>query len=194
MGYERRQAIALKRHLPGFIKVLFVAEAPPTIESRRFFYFLDLSAFDTLFLEMMKVLYPKETGFRENISSYLPSYGASRVRSHKAEFLYRFRQDGFYLIDASTRPMPSHATTRIKTKYLREELPGLLRRLRSLAVGQDTPIVLIGTLTFAVCAPILNEKGFHILNEAAINHPARGGQRLFRKGLKAALQLPRSPR
>jgi hypothetical protein len=96
------------------------------------------------------------------------------------------------LIDALTRPMPSHATAPIKTKYLREELPGLLRRLRSLAVGKDNPIILIGTLTFAVCAPILKEGGFHIVNEAAINHPARGGQRLFRKGLKAALQLPQS--
>jgi hypothetical protein len=189
LGYERRQAIALKRNLPAFIKVLFIAEAPPSIQSHRFFYFLDVSAFDTLFLEMMKVLYPKETGFSESHSSFLPGYSASRVRSHKAEFLQRFQMDGFYLIDASARPMPAHATSEIKTRYLQEEFPGLLRRLRSLRVDQAMPIILIGALTFGVCAPRLRKEGFHILHYVAINHPARGGQRLFRRGLKAALQL-----
>ena len=188
MGYERRQAIALKRNLPEFIKVLFVAEAPPSIQSHRFFYFTDLSAFDTLFLEMMKVLYPKETGFSESLSSFLPGYSTSRMRSHKAEFLQRFRLDGFYLIDASARPMPARATSQIKTRYLQEEVPGLLRRLRSLRVDEATPIILIGALTFGVCAPKLRKEGFHIVHDAAINHPARGGQRLFRMGLKAALQ------
>ena len=188
LGYERWQALALKRNLPEFIKVLFIAEAPPSIQSHRFFYFLDLSSFDTLFLEMMKVLYPKETGFSENLSSFLPGYSASRMRSHKAELLQRFQLDGFYLIDASARPMPAHATSQIKTRYLQEEFPGLLRRLRSLRVDHTTPIILVGALTFRVCAPKLRKEGFHILHDVAINHPARGGQRLFRMGLKAALK------
>jgi hypothetical protein len=193
LGYERRQAIALRRNLPESLKVLFIAEAPPSIQSHRFFYFTDLSAFDTLFLEMMKVLYPKETGFSESLSSFLPGYSASRMRGHKPELLQRFRLDGFFLIDASARPMPEHATSPIKARYLQEEFPGLLRRLRSLRIDRATPIILIGALTFRVCAQRLRKEGFHILHDVPIAHPARGGQRLFRRGLKAALQLNCSP-
>ena len=45
---------------PKPINILFVAEAPPSLGSRRFFYFLKVERGDSLFLEMMKVLYPRE--------------------------------------------------------------------------------------------------------------------------------------
>jgi hypothetical protein len=51
--------IARRKYKPQSIKFLFVAEAPPKKESGRFFYFENVSDKDSLFLEMMKVLYPK---------------------------------------------------------------------------------------------------------------------------------------
>lgn len=60
MGYLNSFALASRKYHPATLRILFVAEAPPAYESKRFFYFTDLRQGDTLFLEMMKTLYPLE--------------------------------------------------------------------------------------------------------------------------------------
>jgi hypothetical protein len=50
--YER----ARRRYRPKPVKVLFVAEAPPS-DPRRFFYFERVSGHDWLFLALMRWLY-----------------------------------------------------------------------------------------------------------------------------------------
>src|ERR1035437_4486461 len=64
----------------------------------------------------------------------------------------------------------------------------LIVRSKELAVDRNTPIVLIGGVTYSACAPSLRNQGFNVINEAMIDHPARGGQLRFRQKLRYMLQ------
>lgn len=170
------------------MRLLFIAEAPPAYESKRFFYFTDLRQGDTLFLEMMKTLYPLEVGYSGNRFEDGLSPRAMRLR--KSELLNRFKSDGCYLIDACEQPMPDGASTRLKISLMQCELPALKAKVGRLCNADALGVLLIGVVTYDVCADALRTAGVNVLNKAAINHPARGGQALFRAKLRAALDVP----
>jgi hypothetical protein len=177
MTYSPSFEKASRKYRPASIKVLFIAEAPPAYRFERFFYFEHVSEADTLFLEMMKVLYPIETGF---VPSRKSGFQAKIVRQRKTEFLERFKRDGFYLIDAFEEPMPENAATAAKKRIIRDALPELKKKVRKLCRGGEVPVILIGGPTYSVCAEALLRDGLRVLNEEMINHPARGSQKHFR--------------
>src|ERR1700678_3967207 len=179
-------AQATIRYKPETIRVLFIAEAPPAFRFNRLFYFEDLRDGDTLFLEMMKTLYRSEVGFTEN--GFSPGSSAEGIRSRKSELLARFMREGYFLIDASEEPMPDWASSSQKLALLRASVPNLIVRLKKFAVDKNTPIVLIGGVTYSACAQSLMDLGFNVINEAMIDHPARGGQLRFRQKLHCTLQ------
>jgi hypothetical protein len=82
------------KYKPKEIKYLLVAETPPKTDSDRFFYFEKVDKQDSLFLETMKILYPNETQFAET----------KTIRKREKEFLEKFMDDGFYLIDSLDKP------------------------------------------------------------------------------------------
>jgi hypothetical protein len=176
---------ASRRYRPSPVRMLFIAEAPPAYQANRFFYFKDLRCGDTLFLELMKVLYPIKAGFAEG--AFQSRFSAKVLRTRKEEFLRLFQHDGYYLIDASPRPLPINFEGKAKQHLLERALPGLLRQVGRLIYETRTPIVLIGGITYSVCLGPLLQEGFTVLNSEMINHPARGGQRLFRAKLSALL-------
>jgi hypothetical protein len=178
-------ALASRKYHPAGVRILFVAEAPPAYESKRFFYFTGLRQADTLFLEMMKTLYPVEVGYSGD--RFRDGFSSGAIRLRKPELLNRFKSDGFYLIDACERPMPRGANTGLKVALMQEALPALKAKVRRLCGAETVGVLLIGTVTFRVCADALRGEGVNVLNEVAINHPARGGQILFRAKLRAAL-------
>jgi hypothetical protein len=83
--------------------------------------------------------------------------------------------------------MPDGATSPAKLKLLRQSLPRLKIRVKELLGGQGIPIVLIGGVTHEACFGPLKEEEYQVVNEEMINHPARGGQLLFRKKLRDTL-------
>jgi hypothetical protein len=178
-------AEATIRYKPATIRVLFIAEAPPALRFNRLFYFEELRDGDTLFLEMMKILYGYAVGFTEN--GFSPGNSAERIRSRKSELLARFMCEGYFLIDASEEPMPDQASSSQKLALLRASVPRLIVRLKEFAVDKNTPIVLIGGVTYSACAQSLMNLGFNVVNEAMIDHPARGGQLRFRQKLRCTL-------
>ena len=178
-------AEATLRYKPAIVRILFIAEAPPAFRFNRLFYFEDLRDGDTLFLEMMKTLYDSEVGFTEN--GFSPGSSAEGIRSRKSELLARFMREGYFLIDASEEPMPDGASSSQKLALLRASVPRLIVRLREFAVDKNTPIVLIGAVTYSACAQALMDLGFNVINEAMIDHPARGGQVRFRQKLRRML-------
>jgi hypothetical protein len=189
---QTRFAEAKSRYKPKALKLLFIAEAPPAYRVNRFFYFTGLKNGDTLFLEMMKVLYPAEVGFRHG--AFQPGFSVQQMRQQKTALLRRFQYDGYYLIDACKEPMPDGADTAAKMRRMRASLPALLRNVRQIVNERTIPIVLIGAVTYSVCAEALRLDGRNAVNNAMINHPARGGQTLFRSKLQAALSsLHRTP-
>ncbi|MGA7523639.1 MAG: hypothetical protein WBW84_14395 [Acidobacteriaceae bacterium] len=177
---------ATLRYKPATIRVLFIAEAPPAFRFNRLFYFEELRDGDTLFLEMMKTLYGCAVGFTGNGFSSVSS--AAEIRNRKSELLARFMREGYFLIDASEEPMPDQASSSRKLARLRASLPRLMVRLEKFGVGKNTPIVLIGGVTYAACAQPLWNLGFNLINTEMIDHPARGGQLRFREKLRHTLQ------
>jgi hypothetical protein len=188
MGYISSFALASRKYRPAKVRILFIAEAPPAYESRRFFYFADLRQQDTLFLEMMKSLYPLEVGFSGN--RFSEGFSSSAIRLRKSELLNRFKSDGYYLIDACELPMPQGANAALKAALMEIAQPALKTKIQRLCGAETIGVLLIGAVTYHVCADTLRAEGMNVLNKAAINHPARGGQVLFRAKLRAALDAP----
>jgi hypothetical protein len=176
---------AARRYLPNPVRLLFIAEAPPAFKVNRLFYFTGLTDGDTLFLEMMKVLYPAEVGYSDG--TFQPGSSVKQMRLQKPELLRRFQNDGCHLIDAYEQPMPDGADTATKTVLMRSTLPALQRKVRRLVGKRSVPIILIGGITYSVCAEALRLDGQNVANNTMINHPARGGQKLFRAKLRDVL-------
>jgi hypothetical protein len=185
MDGQRRFEEAARRYLPDLLQVLFIAEAPPAYKVNRLFYFTGLTDGDTLFLEMMKVLYPAEIGYGND--TFQPGSSVKLLRNRKPELLQKFQNDGYHLIDAYEQPMPDDADTATKTSLMRSTLPALQSKVRRLVREQSVPIILIGGVTYSVCAEALRLDGTNVANNAMINHPARGNQKLFRQKLGAVL-------
>jgi hypothetical protein len=182
-------ANATIRYKPATLRLLFIAEAPPAFRFNRLFYFENLRDGDALFLEMMKTLYGGTVGFAENGFSLGSS--AEGIRSRKSELLARFMGEGYFLIDACEDPMPDSASSSQKLGILRASVPRLIVRLEEFAVDKNTPIILIGAVTYSACARSLMNLGFNVINETMIDHPARGGQLRFRQKLRRTLQIIR---
>jgi hypothetical protein len=176
---------AARRYLPDPVRLLFIAEAPPAFKVNRLFYFTGLRNGDTLFLEMMKVLYPAEVGYSQG--RFRPGFSVRQMRLHKPELLRKFQRDGYYLIDAYQQPMPDGASTATKTVLMRSALPALQSMVRRLVGKRSVPIILIGGITYSVCAEALRVDGHRVVHHSMINHPARGGQKLFRAKLRDVL-------
>jgi hypothetical protein len=176
---------AARRYLPDPVRLLFIAEAPPAFKVNRLFYFTGLRNGDTLFLEMMKVLYPAEVGYSE--SGFRPGFSVKQMRDRKQELLRKFQSDGYHLIDAYQQPMPDGASTATKTVLMRSALPALQSMVRRLVGKRSVPIILIGGITYSVCAEALRVDGHRVVHHSMINHPARGGQKLFRAKLRDVL-------
>lgn len=176
---------AARRYLPNPLRLLFIAEAPPAFKVNRLFYFTGLRDGDTLFLEMMKVLYPGELGYREG--AFRPGFSVKEMRLRKQELLRKFQNDGYHLIDAYERPMPDGASAATKTALMQSTLPALQSKVRRLEGKRSVPIVLIGGVTYSVCAEALRLDGHRVVNDTMIHHPARGGQKLFRAKLREVL-------
>jgi hypothetical protein len=176
---------AARRYLPNPLRLLFIAEAPPAFKVNRLFYFTGLRDGDTLFLEIMKVLYPVEIGYGEG--AFRPGFSVKEMRLRKQELLRKFQNDGYHLIDAHERPMPDGASAATKTAVMRSTLPALQSKVRRLVGERSVPIILIGGITYSVCAEALRLDGHRVVNDTLIHHPARGGQKLFRAKFREVL-------
>lgn len=160
-------ATARNKYRPKHIRVLLVAEAPPCALDR-FFYFEEVRTHDSLFLEIMGVLYPDQK------KRYLNS---GRDAALKAGLLERFRSDGYWMIDVFETPLEETGN----------ELPVLLEKLKKL-VTTETCIILIKANIYDMCYAPLSEEGYHVINER-IPFPGSGQQGVFRKKFSRALQL-----
>ncbi len=149
-----------------------VAKAPPAKE--RFFYFERVDQHDYLFLETMKALHPDECR------------DPNQIRLRKAEFLRRFKNDGFYLVDVFDDPVPKRSRAE-EERQLRAAVPLLIGRVRQL-VSPDTPIVLVSVPVYRGCADGLRQAGFKVANTGPIEFPASGGQRKYREKLRSVLE------
>jgi hypothetical protein len=156
---------ARRKYRPEPVRVALVAESPPREGSGRFFYFEDVSVGDSLFLELMKALYEDARG------------DAKTVRQRKAEYLKRFRDDGFYVIDASQVPVAGESRA-VKARAIQAGLGQLERDLTE--IRHDTmQVVLISSLVYEICCEPLRQTGFNVVNTEMVDFPGFGRQREF---------------
>jgi hypothetical protein len=166
-----RYAVARNKYKPADIKVLIIAEAPPC-DLDRYFYFEEVSRQDSLFLEIMGVLYP------ELKAQYLAS---KRDPMLKAELLEHFQADGCWLMDLSEVPHEVSGT------HPEDSLPSLLARLKKVT-RPETSIILIKANVYDCCYEALKEAGYNVSAER-IPFPGSGQQSVFREKFKKALHI-----
>ncbi|MDB5197195.1 MAG: hypothetical protein JWP88_1566 [Flaviaesturariibacter sp.] len=168
---KERYALARNKYKPSPLKTLLIAEGPPC-NLERFFYFEDVKRQDSLFLEIMGVLYPQ---LKER---YLAS---GRSTELKEELLAQFQADGFWLQDLSEVP------TEYRPGKLEDCVPGLLTRVGQYAT-KKTPIILIKASVYDLCYPVLTAAGYYVSPER-LPFPGSGQQKVFREGFKRVVDF-----
>lgn len=161
---------ARKRYQPDCIKTLLIAEGPPE-SLNRFFYFEDVKSDDSLFLEIMSVLYPMQK------IKYL---NTGRSTDLKKQLLDKFKSDGYWLLDLSEIPK----------QQLTQPIELCLNRLVTdvkKCVNDLTKIILIKVNVFDCCYSALKAEGFNVSQER-MPFPGSGQQRLFREKFWKALK------
>lgn len=167
---------AREKYRPKVIKLLFITEAPPSVEKNRYFYFEHVRKGDSLFLELMKVLFSEEVDAFETVKS---------LRAEKQYFLERMQEEGYFLMNAVDIPLPGK-TTAARTSIYQKHLPALISSILKIA-SPSTPIVLISTVVFRAIGTLLRASGFNIIHQEPIAYPNSGQQVNFRRKVKPLL-------
>ena len=167
---------ARDKYTPTHTKVLFITEAPPAPERNRYFYYEHVRRGDSLFLELIKVLFPEEVNAFETVK---------QLRAEKTYFLERLQEEGYLLLHAYDTALPGE-TTAARTRTYRAYLPQLMATL--LRLGKPaTPIVLVSAVVFRAIASELRASGFNVIHNELIEYPNSGQQLNFRRKLKPLL-------
>src|SRR5690606_16576921 len=86
-----------EKYIPEKIRIIFIAEAPPE-DLSRFFYYPESNSHDSLFINLLRMLFPNYR--KEN------NYSTQKMRKNKEEILSVFKENGYYLMDALSDPIP----------------------------------------------------------------------------------------
>jgi hypothetical protein len=158
---------------PRRARVVFLGEAPPDPRQRdpRFFYSPTLSRHHYLFLGVMEAL-----------------YGATfdRLAGGKADWLRRFQDAGFWMLDALEVPAESRRRA--------DRLAALRRVAREVAeriqtVGPAVGVVICHPLADEALRPALRAGGLLLLHEGAIPFPLPPWRRTFVERVRLALMV-----
>lgn len=162
--------IAREKYRPGSIKLMFIAEAPPCTEGH-FFYFENVPKGDSLFLHVIRAVFPDLQGME-----------TKEIRARKEEMLYRFRDAGYFLEDSVFDVIPKGTSTRDKEKNIIANQQNLITRITPYKT--NTKFILLSALVFRSNYELLKNKGFDVLNEQIIPFPGSGQQGKFKEGMK----------
>jgi len=168
-----------RRYKPNQVKVLLIAESPPPeskVQSSRQFYYADrIRKDDRLFVNTIRALYPETIVVPE-----------PQLEEHKEDWLRRFQQDGFYMIEALEDSQEHEVTKQQRQERIRESLPRLLERIKEIA-NENTKIILIKSNVFDVAAEPLRDAGYNVLNTELVDYPGRFNQRAYREKIATLL-------
>lgn len=164
---------AREKYRPDKITCLFVAESPPADPSR-FFYFEKVFDHNTLFLEIIKVFYK-------------PTEPTIRIRLKKGSYLTRFKEDGYFLVDAMDEPI-GVSGTQAKTKKVIEHQHEFIRKISKI-IDKTTPITLISRPVYDGLCSFLKKEGYNVINTEMVDFPGSGRQKAFREKLHRLLAM-----
>jgi len=155
---RRAREVAAALYRPQRVRLLLVAEAPPSALDR-YFYFADVRDQDSLFRYVVETV-----------------LGATPSRSHKPAQLSRLRDQGVFLIDLKTDP-------KVGDEQLDQHVPDLVKRARALAPEH---VITIKANVCSLCQEPLRAAGLNVIDER-IPFPGSGQQRRFVEAMTRAL-------
>lgn len=158
MRARRQRERAAKKYRPASVRLLLVAEAPPSAVDR-YFYFEMVATQDSLFRYVARAI-----------------LGVEPTRVNKAELLGRFRDRGVFLIDLWRDPISSRSDP--------PDVAGLVRRIRQLAPER---VIVIKTGVFDLVRGPLLDAGLPFVDER-VPFPGSGQQRKFEQAFARALR------
>jgi hypothetical protein len=156
---------ARNKYRPDQVKVLFIAEAPPSANDR-FFYFENVKDKDSLFLHLIRGIYQD-----------VALWEVKKIRSNKEQLLLRFMEDGYFLDDAVNQPIPQGTSSSQKVKRIKENQDDLLARLNQYS---DCKIVLLSSTVFNANYSFLSSR-YTVVNRFPIPFPSSGQQSNFKR-------------
>lgn len=156
--WRRIREKAAAQFQPRNVRLLLVAEAPPSALDR-YFYFPDVSTQDSLFRYVVRLV-----------------LGIEPARRSKVHELVQLQAAGVFLIDLCVDALSGQ-------NNLRSCVPGLVARAANL---DPDHIIVIKTRVYDEVAHTMREAGLPIVN-ARIAFPGSGQQRRFEFEMRAAL-------
>ena len=157
---------------PEHVDILLVAEAPPN-NLDRFFYYEDVKTHDSLFLNIVEVLFP------DLKAAYLKKRRPTRI---KTELLEQFLENGFFLLDVSPLPL------QLNPEPLEALIPAVIARIQEIA-GADTHIILIKASVYDLLFEALQTAGIGNVVNLRIPFPGSGQQTRFKAAFREALDI-----
>ena len=112
--------------------------------------------------------------------------GDTRDTPPEEHFLSRFKERGFFLIDATDTPIAGMASSEKRGVLERDRL-ALQNKVRVL-VDREVPIVLVTHSVWKTHRDWLLSAGCRVAHEVPIPHPAFGHQAAFHKRLSAVIE------
>jgi hypothetical protein len=144
-----------ERYKPEKIKLLIVGESPPHSgddDNLHFFYNPEYNTNDNLYKAISSLLFSNN----EHLSKHIG--------------LKSFMGLGFYLLDATDKPINKINDERIKNSIILSELPTRMSEIE-LLILKTTPIILIKKNIFQLFNEPLRQQGFNVLNDNLLPFP-----------------------
>jgi len=163
--YERAAA----KYRPQKTRVLFVAEAPPS-SLDRYFYFEDVKRQDSLWVELMKAVFGRENW---TITQH--------ERRRKREWLLKFQENGYQLIDAVKEPMSCGDSARVER--IVENADELIAEIKQI---NPAIIVLIKATVYKALFRRLETAGLPVAT-CKLPFPGNGQQEKFHREFPRAM-------
>jgi len=166
---------ARRRYRPRKVKLLMIAESPPSSEG--FFYFPTTIGKDHLFRETMKAL------------EFWPINQPMRRGVDKRSMLRRFQTMGFYLLDTCLCPVDKMRPGD-RRKTVLTQTP---RLVKDVIKANPSHIFIVKSSIFNPVSQALKESGFlpRLLNVRPVPFPSHGNQRVYRSTLRRAIRKAR---
>lgn len=169
---KKQRQNAAKKYLPNKIECLFVAEAPPA--GQRYFYFEESNEHDGLFINIMRAIYKD-----------VAEISVNEIRSRKVELLERFKENGFYLLDALDYRLSSSVPNTFRKALIASNVPDIEKRLSKLPNHDHFTYFIKGSVFDALHSKDIKHIG-HPYN-TALPFPSNGNQTRFKNALRKAL-------
>lgn len=154
---RRRRQAAARAYKPARIRLLLIAEAPPSAPDR-YFYFTHVAKQDSLFRHVARGLLAIEP-----------------TRDNKAELLAQLRDAGVFLIDVRDEPVDGTS--------LQDSVDDLVHRVIELAPEK---IILIKATVYDAAFAALFEAGLPVVDER-VPFPGSGQQKRFESAFVRAI-------